>query len=262
MAKRKARNDTFSDSSRLQLLRTISADPLPADRPGRPVQSACLPTTAASSPRMPPPLLNQGPPAPTTSSPTSSTTSATPRPTASAGYVNYRDMSVQQLGSIYERLLEQEPVRRPRTARSASAPTPTPARTAAASTPRRIWWTSSSTRPSSRWSTNGWPRSRPGPRELQSDRRPRADRKAELSRHGPGPGRARSQGAGPRHGQRPLPRQRRRLPDRLHRRPDRIRASGARLAGPATTPTTRPCWTAWPPFAPTSCNAPASPVGW
>ena len=26
------------------------------------------------------------------------------------GYVNYRDMSVQQLGSIYERLLEQEPV--------------------------------------------------------------------------------------------------------------------------------------------------------
>ncbi len=27
------------------------------------------------------------------------------------GYVNYRDMSVQQLGSIYERLLEQEPVR-------------------------------------------------------------------------------------------------------------------------------------------------------
>ena len=29
------------------------------------------------------------------------------------GYVNYRDMSVQQLGSIYERLLEQEPVRGP-----------------------------------------------------------------------------------------------------------------------------------------------------
>ena len=26
-------------------------------------------------------------------------------------FVNYRDMSVQQLGSIYERLLEQEPVR-------------------------------------------------------------------------------------------------------------------------------------------------------
>ena len=65
-------------------------------------------------------------------------------------YVNYRDMSVQQLGSIYERLLEQEPVlRRPR-ARSISVPTPTPARTAAASTPHRTWWTSSSTRPSSR----------------------------------------------------------------------------------------------------------------
>ena len=34
------------------------------------------------------------------------------------------------------------------TARSASAPTPTPARTAVASTPRKIWWTSSSIRPS------------------------------------------------------------------------------------------------------------------
>ena len=35
-----------------------------------------------------------------------------------------------------------------------------------------------------------------------------------------------------------------------------------RLAGPATTPTTHPCWTAWPPFGPTSCNAPRSPAGW
>ena len=48
---------------------------------------------------------------------------------------------------------------------------------------------------------------------------------------GPRPGRARSQGAGPRHGQRPLPRQRRRLPHRLHRRPDRIRPRRPRLAG-------------------------------
>ena len=28
-------------------------------------------------------------------------------------FVNYRDMTVQQLGSIYERLLEREPVRTP-----------------------------------------------------------------------------------------------------------------------------------------------------
>ena len=32
------------------------------------------------------------------------------QPDGQPGYVNYRDMSVQQLGSIYERLLEQEPV--------------------------------------------------------------------------------------------------------------------------------------------------------
>ena len=43
----------------------------------------------------------------------SSTTSATPRSLAAAdaAFVNYRDMSVQQLGSLYERLLEREPIR-------------------------------------------------------------------------------------------------------------------------------------------------------
>ena len=55
-------------------------------------------------------------------------------------FVNYRDMSVQQLGSIYERLLEREPTH------SAdggvrSGSTPTPARTAAVSIPRRNWST-------------------------------------------------------------------------------------------------------------------------
>ena len=57
-------------------------------------------------------------------------------PTNRPRFVNYRDMSVQQLGSIYERLMEREPVART-TARSPSVPTPTPARTAAASTRRR-----------------------------------------------------------------------------------------------------------------------------
>ena len=41
----------------------------------------------------------------------SSTTSATPGPATARRFVNYRDMSVQQLGSIYERLLEREPAR-------------------------------------------------------------------------------------------------------------------------------------------------------
>ena len=55
-------------------------------------------------------------------------------------FVNYRDMSVQQLGSIYERLLEREPVRDGAGAITV-APTPTPARTAAASTPPKSWST-------------------------------------------------------------------------------------------------------------------------
>ena len=48
-----------------------------------------------------------------TSWPPSSTISATRRGEEGRRYVNYRDMTVQQLGSIYERLLEREPVRTP-----------------------------------------------------------------------------------------------------------------------------------------------------
>ena len=57
-----------------------------------------------------------------------------------AGFVNYRDMSVQQLGSIYERLLEREPVRNSQ-GEIDIRPIPTRARTAAASTRPRSWWT-------------------------------------------------------------------------------------------------------------------------
>ena len=107
VAQRKARNDTFSTTASSYYRPPDRS--IRTDRPGRSAQSASRPTTAACSPRTPPPCSTRSA-SPTTSSPTWSTTSATPRPTASPGYVNYRDMSVQQLGSIYERLLEQEPV--------------------------------------------------------------------------------------------------------------------------------------------------------
>ena len=60
-------------------------------------------------------------------------------PRSGRRFVNYRDMSVQQLGSIYERLLERQPVLDEAGKIDPSGPIPTPARTAAASTrPRSL----------------------------------------------------------------------------------------------------------------------------
>ena len=63
-----------------------------------------------------------------------------PTPGGRPTFVNYRDMSVQQLGSIYERLLERE------LARYADGdvyvrPNPYAARTRAASSHHRVSWT-------------------------------------------------------------------------------------------------------------------------
>jgi hypothetical protein len=53
-------------------------------------------------------------------------------------YINYRDLSVQQLGSIYERLLEFELVRDD-TGALAVRPTCSPGRIPGAITPPTIW---------------------------------------------------------------------------------------------------------------------------
>ena len=52
-------------------------------------------------------------------------------------FVNYRDMSVQQLGSIYERLLEREPVRDEGEQHQSFDRILTPERTVGAFTPHR-----------------------------------------------------------------------------------------------------------------------------
>ena len=145
------------------------------------------------------------------------------------GYVNYRDMSVQQLGSIYERLLEQEPVL---DAQGKVHVRPNPyARKDSGSfyTPQDLvdLIVDQTLEPLIEERLNAF---ETRANELQRDRRPKADRRADLSRPGPRAGRARPQGPGPRDGQRPLPRHRRRRPHRRHRRPDRIRPRRPRLA--------------------------------
>ena len=109
MAKRKARNDTFSSaaSSYYDHLSTLfrlidRGDP----SIGLPPYNGGLFTADAA------PLLNQVRLPDDVIAPIVHDLSHT-QTDGQPGYVNYRDMSVQQLGSIYERLLEQEPVRGP-----------------------------------------------------------------------------------------------------------------------------------------------------
>ena len=100
------------------------------------------------------------------------------------GYVNYRDMSVQQLGSIYERLLEQEPVR---DAEGKVRIRPNPyARKDSGSfyTPQDLvdLIVEQTLKPLVEERLAAF-EARAG--ELRSDRRPRADRRAELARLDP-----------------------------------------------------------------------------
>ena len=99
-------------------------------------------------------------------------------------YVNYRDMSVQQLGSIYERLLEQEPVR---DAEGKVRIRPNPyARKDSGSfyTPQDLvdLIVEQTLKPLVEERLAAF-EARAG--ELRSDRRPRADRRAELARLDP-----------------------------------------------------------------------------
>ena len=79
-----------------------------------------------------------------------------PAAQAERRYINYRSLSVQQLGSIYERLLEYE------TVREAGGIVVRPnvfARRAPAATTRRTPWSASSwTKPSARWRNESWTR--------------------------------------------------------------------------------------------------------
>ena len=109
VAQRMARNDTFSGAASSYydhlgtLFRLIDrGDP----SIGLPPYNGGLFTAAAA------PLLNQVRLSDAVIAPIVHDLSHT-ETDGQPGYVNYRDMSVQQLGSIYERLLEQEPVRNP-----------------------------------------------------------------------------------------------------------------------------------------------------
>ena len=139
-------------------------------------------------------------------------------------FVNYRDMSVQQLGSIYERLLEREPVleggaidvRLNPYARKDSGSFYTPQELVDLVIEKTLEPLVDERRAAFVARAA----------ELKSDRRPKDRRLADLAKLDPAGGRPRPQGPGPRHGQRPLPRHRRRLPGRPRRRPRRGPARG------------------------------------
>ena len=143
-------------------------------------------------------------------------------------FVNYRDMSVQQLGSIYERLLEREPVRddtgkiviRPNVyARKDSGSFFTPQELVDLIVDRTLKPLAEERRTAFKERS----------KELK---RPQAQGRAACgaAQAGPGGGGARPQGAGPGDGERPLPGHRRGLPVGLHRRACREHAGRPRVA--------------------------------
>ena len=176
------------------------------------------------------------------------------------GYVNYRDMSVQQLGSIYERLLEQEPVRGP-DGQVHIRPNPYARKDSGSFyTPQELvdLIVDQTLKPLVDERLAAF---EARAAELRGDRRPRAERRAELSRLDPAQAVLDLKVLDPAMGSGHF------LVSAVDFLTDYI-ADLIEFA-PAvpdwldeTTPTTRPCWTAWPPFAPTSCNAPPSPAGW
>ena len=144
-------------------------------------------------------------------------------------FVNYRDMSVQQLGSIYERLLEQEPARggdgsiviRPNPyARKDSGSFFTPQQLVDLIVERTL-------KPLVEERLKAF---EDRAAKLKSDRRPKAYRRAELLKLDPGPGGPESKGARPGHGKRSFSGHGSRLPVRLYRRVDRVCSCGPGLA--------------------------------
>ena len=145
-------------------------------------------------------------------------------------FVNYRDMSVQQLGSIYERLLEHEPVRddnggivvRPNSyARKDSGSFFTPQELVDLIVDRTL-------KPLAEERLKAFEGQVEGVEERPPSHRPAACR---ITCAGPGRSRARPEGAGPCDGKRSLSGHRRRLPVRLHCGVSGVRASGAGVAG-------------------------------
>ena len=119
-------------------------------------------------------------------------------------FVNYRDMSVQQLGSIYERLLEREPVRdgdgkiviRPNPyARKDSGSFFTPQELVDLIVDRTL-------KPLAEERLKAFETKSA---ELKNDRRPKAQSKDRAAQAGPGRGGPESEGAGSGHGKRPFP---------------------------------------------------------
>ena len=158
------------------------------------------------------------------SGPGSGNANGTPR------FVNYRDMSVQQLGSIYERLMEQEPTR------ESDGKNRCPAQSLRPQRQRQLLYTAGARRPDHRpnleTSCGRAPEGVRGQGERVKERPPSAGRASHRtgttrpSRSGPRPESTR-----PCHGQRPLPRQRRRFPVRLHRPSGRGCTGDTRVAG-------------------------------
>ena len=145
-------------------------------------------------------------------------------------FVNYRDMTVQQLGSIYERLLEREPARTPdgrivvrpnSYARKDSGSFYTPQPLVDLIVERTLTPLLA-----------GAQSCLPAKSRRSAERPPRQSRPhRRTAPSGPRRSRAQPQGARPGHGQRPLSRHRCRLPLRRHSRTGRIRADRRALAG-------------------------------
>ena len=146
------------------------------------------------------------------------------------GFVNYRDMSVQQLGSIYERLLEREPVR---DARGEIDIRPNPyARKDSGSfyTPQELvdLIVDQTLKPLVEERLQAF---EDKARELASDRRPKHQRRDELQRLDPAEAVLELKVLDPAMGSGHFPRHRRGLPGRLHRRSGGVRPGRSGVAG-------------------------------
>ena len=147
-------------------------------------------------------------------------------------FVNYRDMTVQQLGSIYERLLEREPARTAgRPDRRAPQQLRTQGQRQLLHAPNRSSISSSSARSPPLLEERKAAFQAKSRCSAERHTGAKADRIAELRRLDPAEAALNLKVLDPGHGQRPLSRHRCRLPIRRHSRTGRIRADRRALAG-------------------------------
>ena len=150
-------------------------------------------------------------------------------PRAGRRFVNYRDMSVQQLGSIYERLLEREPARGD-AGKITIRPNPYARKDSGSFyTPQELvdLIVDHTLKP---LVEERLQRFEEKSRQLASDNRPKARTAGRAAPARSGRGGPRPEGPRSGDGQRSLPRHSRRLPLRLRRRPDRVRSGRPRVA--------------------------------